>query len=50
MPKVEDGRIVETKTEARAADGHREPFNALLWGTIGVVVLFAVIYFAFFAH
>jgi hypothetical protein len=50
MPKTERGRIVETTTEARAADSHSEPFNALLWGTVGVIVLFGVVYFAFFAH
>ncbi len=49
MATKQGGQIVETKTEARAGDSHSEPFNALLWGTIGVVVLFAVIYFAFFA-
>jgi hypothetical protein len=44
----ENGGIVKMTNEARAGhtgDGVR---YVLIWGTISVIVLFAVVYFAFF--
>lgn len=44
MPRVEDNRIVESTTEARAAvTGHNVRY-VLVISTLAVVVLFAVIY------
>jgi len=44
MPRVEDNRIVESTTEARAAvTGHNVRF-VLLISTLAVIVLLAVIY------
>lgn len=49
MAKVEDGRIVESATEARAgATGHNVRY-VLTFGILGVAVLFAIIYLYFFA-
>ena len=46
MPGVENDHIVESSTEARAAvTGHNVRY-VLLFSTIAVVVLFAVVYFA----
>ena len=45
MPRVEDDRIVESTTEARAAViGHNVRY-VLVISTLAVVVLFAVVYF-----
>ena len=44
MPRVEDERIVESATEARAAvTGHNVRY-VLLISTLAVIVLFTVIY------
>lgn len=44
MPRVEDNRIVESTTEARAAvTGHNVRY-VLLISTLAVIVLFTVIY------
>ncbi len=44
MPRVEDKRIVESTTEARAAvTGHNVRY-VLLISTLAVIVLFAVAY------
>ena len=44
MPRVEDERIVESTTEARAAvTGHNVRY-VLLISTLAVIVLFTVIY------
>ena len=49
MPRVEDNRIVESTTEARAAvTGHNVRY-VLYFGLGGVVLAFALIYAAFFA-
>lgn len=49
MAKTENGRIVETATEARAgATGHNVRY-VLTFGLFGVVVLFAIVYLYFFA-
>jgi hypothetical protein len=46
MPHVEKNRIVETTTEARAAvTGHNVRY-VLVIGTLAVIVLFAIAYFA----
>ncbi|HEX5516440.1 MAG TPA: hypothetical protein VFX32_02480 [Pseudolabrys sp.] len=44
MPRVEDNRIVESTTEARAAvTGHNVRY-VLVISTLAVVVLFALVY------
>ena len=44
MPRVEDNRIVETTTEARAAvTGHNVRY-VLVISTLAVIVLFAIVY------
>ena len=44
MPRVEDNRIVESTTEARAAvTGHNVRY-VLVISTLAVIVLFAVVY------
>ena len=44
MPRVEDERIVESATEARAAvTGHNVRY-VLVISTLAVIVLFAVVY------
>ena len=44
MPRVEDNRIIESTTEARAAvTGHNVRY-VLVISTLAVVVLFAVVY------
>ena len=46
MPTVENDHVVESSTEARAAvTGHNVRY-VLLFSTIAVIVLFAVVYFA----
>ena len=48
MAQVQNNRIVATSTEARqGATGHNVRFM-LGAGTIGVIVLFAIVYLAFF--
>jgi len=49
MAQVQNERIVETATEARGARPGRPVLYVLLGGTLGVIVLFAVVYVAFFA-
>ena len=50
MPTVENNRVVETPTEARAgATGHNVRY-VLTIGLTAVIVLFAVVYLAFFGH
>ena len=44
MPRVEDERIVESATEARAAVTGRNVRYVLLISTLAVIVLLAVIY------
>lgn len=49
MPEVQGNRIVESKTEARqGVTGHNVQY-VLTAGTLGVIVLFAIIYLAFFS-
>ena len=48
MPTREHGEIVKTGTEARAAVRHQGLSSVLVISTLGVIVLFAIIYFAFF--
>ena len=44
MPQVENGRLSESTTEARAAvTGHNVRY-VLLIGTLAVIVLFAIVY------
>jgi hypothetical protein len=46
MPRVENNRVVESATEARAAvTGHNVRY-VLVVGTLAVIVLFAVVYLA----
>jgi hypothetical protein len=48
MPEVENDHVVETPTEARAGvTGHGARY-VLAVSTIGVVVIFAVVYLVFF--
>ncbi|WP_168192869.1 hypothetical protein [Undibacter mobilis] len=49
MAKVENGRIVETATQARGGERGPSVRNVLIISTSAVVVLFAVIYLYFFA-
>lgn len=48
MPHMEGQRVVETATEARAAKPGRPVLYVLLTSVLGVIVLFAVVYLAFF--
>jgi hypothetical protein len=48
MPHQENGRTVESRTEARAAVTRTGLSTMLVVSTVGVIVLFAIIYFAFF--
>lgn len=48
MPQVEGDRIVETTTEARqGVTGHNVRY-VLAAGTLGVIVLFVIVYATFF--
>jgi hypothetical protein len=49
MAHVESGRIVETAVEARGAVRGVPVLYMLVFGTAGVMALFAVIYIYFFA-
>ncbi len=49
MPHVEHGQIVETATEARGALPGRPVLYVLMWGTLGVIVLFTAVYVYSFA-
>lgn len=50
MPEYKrDGHVELTKTEARQAEGSRDNARMLFWGTLGVIVLFALIGFYYFA-
>lgn len=48
MPHQEQGRIVETTTEARAATKDKPQRNVLIVSTAAVIVLFAVIWLYYF--
>lgn len=49
MARAENRRIVESATEARqGVTGHNVRY-VLSMGTIGVIVLFAIVYVAFFS-
>ena len=48
MAKLEEGRIVETKTEARGAVSGQGARYVLAFGTAGVIALFAVVYLYYF--
>ena len=50
MPQVENNRITETPTEARAgATGHNVRY-VLIAGLVAVIVGFAIVYGGFFAR
>ena len=49
MPHVENDRIVETTTEARAGTTGHDVRYVLIFGTLGVVVMFGLIYMYYFA-
>lgn len=49
MPHVENSRVVETETEARAGTTGHNVRYVLIVGTGAVIVLFTVIYLSFFA-
>jgi hypothetical protein len=49
MPHVEDDRIVETKTEARAGVTGHGVRGMLIGGVTAVVVLFVIVFLIFFA-
>ena len=49
MPHVENGHITETATEARGAVPGLPVLYVLVFGTVGVIALFSVIYIYFFA-
>jgi hypothetical protein len=48
MPQVENNRIVETPTEARAGTTGHGVRYVLSFGTVGVAVLFVIVYWYFF--
>ncbi len=49
MPEIQQGRVVETPTEARAGvTGHGVRF-VLVFGTLGVIVLFGLVFLYYFA-
>ncbi|HWK97681.1 MAG TPA: hypothetical protein VNR39_19875 [Pseudolabrys sp.] len=48
MAKMENGRIVESATEARAGERGPSVRNVLFISLTGVVVLFAIVYMVFF--
>ena len=50
MPTREHGQTVKTTTEARAAVSRQGGSTVLVISTIAVIVVFAIVYFAFFAH
>ena len=48
MPEWHGEQIVETTTEARqGVTGHNVRY-VLVWGIVGVIVAFAIVYFLFF--
>jgi hypothetical protein len=49
MVKRENGRIVETPTEARGAERGPTVRNVLVAGTGLVIAAFALVYFVYFA-
>ena len=49
MAKVENGRIVESATEARGGERGPTVRNVLIISLTSVVVLFAIVYLYFFA-
>jgi hypothetical protein len=49
MPQTQNNRIVETPAEARAAvTGHNARY-VLVFGTVGVIALFLVVFLYYFA-
>jgi len=49
MPEIQQGRVVETPTEARAGvTGHGVRF-VLVFSTLGVIGLFGVVFLYYFA-
>jgi hypothetical protein len=50
MPTREHGQTVKSTTEARAAVTRQGGSRILVISTLAVIVLFAIIYFAFFAR
>jgi hypothetical protein len=50
MPQVERQRVVETATEARAGRPGRPVLFVLLGSVVGIIVLFAIVYLAFFVR
>lgn len=50
MARVENNRVVESATEARAARPGKPVFFVLIGGLVGVIVLFGIVYIAFFGH
>ncbi len=50
MAQAEQGRIVETATEARGGVPGKPVLYMLVAGTTGVIVLFAVVFLVFFSH
>ena len=49
MPHQENGRIVETATEARAGTKDKPQRNVLIISTAGVIVAFTLIWLYYFA-
>jgi hypothetical protein len=48
VPTRENGRIVETTTEARSAETGRPTRNVLVISTVTVVIIFAIVWYIFF--
>ena len=48
MPKQENGQVVDTAIEARAAERGPTVRNVLVWSLGLVVAAFAVVYFLYF--
>ena len=44
MPRVENDRVIESTTEARAAVTGQNVRYVLVFGTLGVIVLFVITY------
>ena len=49
MPSVQQGRVVETKTEARAGRTGMGVRWVLGIGTTAIIVIFALLWFGYFA-
>jgi hypothetical protein len=48
MARVEDDRIVETTQEARAGASGQNARYVLAFGTVGIAVLFVIVYLYYF--